>query len=369
MSKDYYNLLGVNRNASPEEIKHAFRKLAHQHHPDKNGGSGEKFKEINEAYQVLGDPEKRKKYDQFGSAAFEGGQGFGGFEGFGGFRTSGFEDLGDMFGDLFGFSGGRGARTKRGADIRVDVDVNFRDAVFGVDREMTLTKSSSCSRCGGVGAEPGTKMKTCSGCNGSGIRVQTQRTILGLMQSKTACPDCEGRGEQPETACGNCHGSGIEKSRKTFTVSIPSGVEDGSVLRVRGEGEAVKGGPSGDLYVNIHVELDPRFEREGSSIISTKRIGFTQAALGDTVEVETLDPSITAVGGIPSEGGTGSGLAVVELKIPAGTQTGTQFRLRGKGVPVRGGRGDQIVIVEVATPKKLSREQKKFLEELDLREE
>ncbi len=367
MSKDYYHILGVNRNASPEEIKQAFRKLAHQHHPDKSGGNTEKFKEINEAYQVLGDPDKRKKYDQFGSAAFEnGGRGFGGFsagggpasgwEGFEGFRSAGFEDLGDIFGDLFGFSDGRRARQKRGQDVRVDVDVSFRDAVFGADREVTLTKSSACARCGGVGAEPGTKMKTCGECNGSGIRVQTQRTILGLMQTKTACPACEGRGERPNVACENCRGSGIERSKKTFTVTIPSGVEDGSVLRVRGEGEAVKGGPAGDLYVNIHVESDPRFEREGSTIISTKRVGFTQAALGDMVEVETLDPS------------TSSGLVVVDLKIPAGTQTGTQFRLRGKGVPVRGGRGDQIVIIEVATPKKVSREQKKLLEELDLKE-
>ena len=361
-SKDFYNLLGVKGDAAQEEIKQAFRKLAHQFHPDKTNGDAEKFKEINEAYQVLSDPEKRKRYDQSGSAAFEnGGQGFGGFSAkggpasgwdFSGFQNGGgFEDLGDLFGDLFGFSGGRGRQARRhGQDVRVDIDVGFSDAVFGTEREVTLTKTNVCARCAGMGAEPGTRMKKCDTCGGSGMRVSTQRTILGVVQTKTACPTCEGRGEVPETPCKTCQSEGVEKSRKTLTITIPSGIEDGSMLRLRGEGEAIKGGPAGDMYVRIHVEADPRFSREGSFIRSKKRIGFTQAALGDTIEVETVD-------------------GLVDLKIQAGTQTGTEFRLRGKGVPLRSGRGDHIVTVEVATPKKLSREQKKKFEELDLREE
>jgi len=350
MSKDYYQMLGVPRGASAEEIKKAFHKLAHQHHPDKAGGNEEKFKEINEAYQVLSDPQKRAQYDQFGSAAFEQGGFQGGGQGFDFSGFNGFEDLGDVFGDMFGFGGTRSRRSHRarGADIQVDIDMTFKEAVFGGEREITLTKFSSCHRCGGNGGEPGASVKTCETCDGSGVVITAQRTILGMVQSKRACPSCQGQGQTPSKNCMTCQGEGIEKQRKTLVVTIPPGVEEGNVLRLRAEGEAVKGGNPGDLFIRIHVRSDKRFHKEGSTLYTKKIIGFTQAALGDKVDVETVD-------------------GVVELMIPAGTQTGAQFRLRGKGVPIRSGRGDQIVEIEVVTPKKLSKEQKQLLEKLDLR--
>jgi len=353
VAKDYYQTLGVNKSASQDEIKAAFRKLAHQYHPDKPTGNEAKFKEANEAYQVLGDAEKRKKYDQFGSAAFEngggGGQGFGGFD-FSGFQGgAGFEDLGDIFGQMFGRGGRQTNHVRRGNDIAVDVEMNFHDAVFGVTREISVTKDVTCDRCGGVGAEPGSKMKTCTDCDGKGTKTVTQRTILGNMQTRVVCPTCDGAGEIPEKSCTTCHGSGLEHKRKTLSINIPAGVDDGMMVRVRGEGEAIKGGVSGDLILRIHVEPDERFDREGDTIFSTARIGFTQAALGATIEHDTVD-------------------GPVELKIPAGTQSGATLRLKGKGVMDRGHRGDQIVKVEVVTPTKLNREQKKLLEELDLTE-
>lgn len=352
MSKDYYQILGVDKRAKPEEIKRAFRKLAHQYHPDKKGGDEAKFKEINEAYQVLGDQEKRAKYDQFGSAAFEqggfsgSGHGFGGFD-FSGFQGGvGFEDLGDMFGDIFG--GGRRARTLRGHDIQVDSEIEFRDSVYGVEKNMTLTKPSACERCGGTGGEPGTGTETCKQCQGAGVEVGVQRTILGNMQTKRTCSVCQGAGEIPKTFCVTCHGAGMERKSRTLVVTIPPGVEHGSVLRVRGEGEYVKGGEPGDLFVRIFVKPDKRFERNGFDLHSQLHIGFTQAALGDTIDVETID-------------------GTVELTIAAGTQSGAQVRLRSKGIQSNRGRGDQIVTIHVVTPKKLSRDQKKLLEQLDLR--
>ena len=277
--KDYYKILGVEKNASAEDIKKAFRTLAHKHHPDKPGGDAEKFKEINEAYQVLGDEKKRGTYDQFGASAFDGSGGgaggnpFGGgfdFSGFqGGFQQGGggFEDLGDLFGGMFGFGGNRG-RTVRGNDIQVDIDVSFHDAVFGVEKEVTLTKPSTCARCGGVGAEPGSKMKTCSDCNGKGVKTVNQRTILGTVQTRVRCSTCDGEGEVPEKPCTECAGSGVAKRKTSLTITIPSGTEDGTAYRVRGEGEAVRGGEAGDLIVHVHVQPDARFVREGSSIRS-----------------------------------------------------------------------------------------------------
>ncbi len=355
MAKDYYKILDVDRGASQDEIKKAFRKLAHKYHPDKDGGGEEKFKEINSAYQVLGDEQKRKQYDQFGSAAFENG-GFGGGGGFGaggfdfsGFQgAAGFEDLGDIFGDIFG--GGRQARprTPRGQDIQMDIDITFHESMFGVQKDISLRKPSACERCSGNGAEPGQGMDTCSTCEGAGVETTVQRTILGAMQSKRTCGTCQGTGEVPKEACSTCSGSGLEQSSKNLNVTIPQGVEDGAIMRVRGEGEAVKAGTAGDLYIRIHVAPDKRFVRDGMHIRSEKEIGFTQAALGDTVDIETID-------------------GVVELKIPSGTQSGSHFRIKGKGVPSTSATGDHYVTVHVETPKKLSREQKKLLEELDLR--
>ena len=354
MAKDYYKILGVDKSASTDEIKKAFRTLAHKYHPDKTGGDDAKFKEANEAYQVLGDAQKRAKYDQFGSAAFDGsagsgGQGFGGFD-FSGFQNAGgFEDLGEMFGDLFGSQRGGRRGQPRGSDIQVDADLTFYESVFGVNKDIEVTKNGNCERCAGTGGEPATGMKTCDDCKGSGVQVMMQRTVLGNIQSKRTCSTCQGTGEVPEKTCTTCHGSGVERKRERLSVGIPGGVDDGALLRVQGKGEAVRGGRSGDLFVRLHVQDDRRFERDGIHIHSQANIGFTQAALGDTIEIETVD---------------GKG----DLKIPAGTQSGSQFRLRGKGVPSNRGRGDQIVTVEVRTPERLSREQKKLLEQLDLKE-
>ncbi len=355
MSKDYYHILGIERNASADEIKKAFRKKAHEFHPDKDGGDEAKFKECNEAYQVLSDPKKRQAYDQFGSAAFEQGGGFGGFEGFGngggfgGFNAQGFDmgDLGDIFGEMFGFGGTKTkARGRRGSDIQVDVELSFEEAVFGVDRDITLNRTIRCERCAGFGAEPGAKMKECRACGGSGVIDRVQRTILGQIRTRTACEECRGDGKIPEIKCSACHGIGVEKKQKTLTVSIPAGVDDGQVIRLRGEGEAgAYGGSEGDLFLRIHVGPSKYFTREGNTIRSVAKIGFTQAALGDKIEVKTVDGK-------------------VELKIPAGTQSGTEFKLRGKGIAG----GDHIVTVNVVTPKRLSREQKKLLDNLGLRE-
>lgn len=352
--KDYYKILGVAKSASADEIKAAFRKLAHQHHPDK-GGEEAKFKEINEAYQVLGDPQKRQQYDQFGSTFDQAGAGgFGGFPG--GFNFdfgsgAGFDDLGDILGGMFGMGGGSNRRHQKGEDIEVSVRLTFKEAVFGVEKEIQLSKKSACDRCGGQGAEPGTGMKTCVTCNGKGYTISAQRTILGAVQVKTACHECQGRGEKPEKMCTECHGAGTKYGRKTLRVDIPGGVEDGVAIRVRGEGESIGvAGEPGDLYIRVRVESDPRFERDGATIYSKKKVGFTQAALGDTVEVDTVDGR-------------------VEMRIPPGTQSGDELRLRGKGVPSGRGRGDHIVIIDVITPKKLDKRQRELLEELGLREE
>jgi molecular chaperone DnaJ len=353
MPKDYYKLLGIEKSASQDEIKKAFRVLAHKHHPDKQGGDEAKFKEINEAYQVLGDEKKRAQYDQFGSGAFDGsaggGFGGGGFNG-GGFDFSGadFGDLGDLFGGMFGGSR-QSQQQRRGGDIQVDVQLSFYESIFGIEKEISLTKHIACERCGGNGAEPGKGVKKCGICDGNGVVIGVQRTILGAMQTKRTCETCHGSGEIPNTPCTTCRGDGLEKKRKTIHVNIPAGVEEGNVLRVRGEGEAIKGGASGELFVRISVKPDTRFEREGDTIYSEKKIGFTQAALGCVVPVETVDGK-------------------VDLTIPSATQSNAQFRLRGKGVPSRNGRGDQIVIVKVVTPHKLSKEQRKMLETLGLNE-
>lgn len=354
MNKDYYKVLGVEKNASQEEIKKAFRILAHQHHPDKAGGNTEKFKEINEAYQILGDAEKRQKYDQFGSAAFDGTQGFSGGD-FGGFNQGGinfdfsnFEDLGDIFGGVFGFGNSRQSRREnRGRDLQVDLSLSFHESIFGISKDVTISKTDFCQRCGGVGAEPGSKMNRCKECGGSGIQIRAQRTILGTIQSKVVCSACAGEGEKPERSCSACAGSGLTKTKKTLSVDVPSGVEDGNTLRLYGQGEASKGGKAGDLYIRLHVQQDKRFSRQGLDILSEVPIGFTTAALGGEIEVETIEGK-------------------VELKIPAGTQPRTEFRLRNKGVPGRNRRGDHLVTVKVLTPKNLSKKQKELLEELNL---
>ncbi len=350
MSKDYYKTLGVEKNASPDELKKAFRALAHKYHPDK-GGDQEKFKEVNEAYQILGDAQKRQQYDQFGSAAFEhGGQGSGaGFQGFGGQGGVPFEDLGDLFGEMFGM-GGRSRGQRQGGDIQVDVTLAFRDAAFGTTRSFDLYTNISCSTCGGNGAEGGSGRKKCDTCKGQGQVTANQRTMFGTFQMRQPCGTCKGQGSIIEHPCKTCKGQGVVRGDKHMEVKIPAGMDDGEMIRVSGAGEAGAVGTSpGDLYVRVRVQPDPRFRRDGSDLHLRQDIGFSTAALGGSIQVETL---------------TGT----AELKIPSGTQSGSVFRLRGKGLasPRTGGIGDQFVEVIVKTPEKLSKEQKKLLEQLGL---
>ena len=361
MSKDYYNIIGVDKNASQDEIKKAFRKKAHQFHPDKKTGDEAKFKEINEAYQILGNEEKRKQYDQFGDSAFSG-QGFGGtgmnWEDFarsaqqGGFSSNGVEfDLGDIFGglgDIFGMGGGSGrGRRERGGDIQTTLAIEFKEAVFGVEKELNLHKTVTCSKCNGDKAEPGTPIETCKTCKGQGNVIQMQRTILGSFQARINCPDCQGEGRTAKAKCKACHGTGLQKDTVKTNIKIPAGIDNGQTIKLHGQGEASGNGMSGDLYIVIRVKSDDNFEREGSNILSTVEISFSQAALGDKIPVKTVDGNVT-------------------LKIPAGTQSGTVFKLRGKGAhSLHGsGRGDQLVRVIVKTPTSLSRKEKKLFEEL-----
>lgn len=377
MSKDYYNTLGVSKDASDDEIKKAYRKLAHQHHPDKPGGNEAKFKEVNEAYQVLSDKEKRGQYDQYGQTfeqAQSQGGGFSGFEGFRDFSsfaegfdfnfgsgsrngrggTSGFEDI---FGDIFsqaGFGGGGRGRAKRyrGEDIQVDVEISFQEMADGVEREMELYKRVKCERCHGEGVELGSKKVECSTCQGEGQIKTNRRTILGTFQQTSVCPDCQGEGKIPEKKCKKCGGDGRVREYEKIKVKIPAGIKSGQTIRLENMGEAgEKGGEAGDLYVNVHVVPDSRFERDGDDIRSEAKISFSQAALGDKIEIETI-------------GGE------VKLKIPAGTQSGEVFRLKGHGVKHLGhyGHGDHYVKIQVVTPRNLTRDQRDLLEKLSKHE-
>jgi len=365
MSKDYYKVLGIEKNASVEQIKAAFRKLAHQYHPDKAGGDEAKFKEINEAYQVLGNADKRGKYDQYGST-FDQMGGFGGgmnWEDFmqkargggGGFGNVNFDfgglDLGDIFGDFMGFGGGRSSRgrTSYGEDIQIDLPLDFKEAVFGVKKEVTLYKAVKCPRCHGNMAEPGTKISTCQACGGRGKVTQVRQTFLGSFQSTTTCSACNGEGKKAEKPCTECRGQGVIKQKENIEIDVPAGVENGTTLKMEGRGNAgAFGGGNGDLFAQIRVKEDKRFERDGNDVYVNKKISFVEAALGAKIEVETLD-------------------GVIELTVPEGTQPGTKFRLRGKGVPYlrSSGRGDMYVVLEVEVPKRLSRRQRKLLEEFN----
>jgi len=368
MSKDYYNILGVSRDASDEEIKKAYRRLAHKYHPDKAGGDEAKFKEVNEAYQVLSDKEKRAQYDQYGQT-FEQAQAQGGFSGFEGFRdfssfAEGFDfnfDFGagqgfsDIFGDIFEQAGfGRGARSSqsrrryRGEDIQVDVEITFQEMAKGVDKEIELYKKVKCPRCQGEGVEPGSKKMKCLKCQGEGRIRTSRRTFFGTFQQTTLCPECQGEGEVPERKCKNCGGDGRVREYEKIKVKIPAGIRDGQTIRLEGLGEAgERGGEAGDLYVNVHVLPDRRFARKGDDVYSEAKISFSQAALGDKISVETLDGE-------------------VKLKIPPGTQSGEVFRLKGRGIKhlSRFGYGDHYVRIQVVTPKNLTKEQKELFEKL-----
>lgn len=354
--RDYYEVLGVSKEATEQEIKKAYRKMAMKYHPDKNQGnkeSEEKFKEVNEAYEVLSDPQKRRTYDQFGHAGFSGGGfGQGGFSG-GGF--GGFEDIFDAFGDIFGggFSGGFGGRSSRrtgprkGADVRIRMDLKFEEAAFGVEKEISIQREEECETCHGSGAKPGTTAKTCPTCNGTGEIKQQTRTPFGNMVNIAACPNCQGEGKIIEEKCDTCHGAGRVKKPKKISIKIPAGVEEGTTIKMAGEGQlGSKGGPRGDLLILISVRDHALFHRDGYNVYMEMPITFVQAALGDEVEVPTLDGK-------------------VKYKIPEGAQTGTVFRLRGKGIPYlrSSQRGDQMVKIVVEVPKKLSDKQKEILRE------
>ncbi len=351
MSKDLYNVLDVSRDASADDIKKAFRKLAHKYHPDKENGDEAKFKEVNSAYQILGDEEKRKHYDQFGDAAFQnGGAGFGG----GGFGAQGMNfdfgdlgDLGDLFGGMFG-GGGRSRRKPKGHDIELDITIDFKEMAFGKEETIAVRKLEPCDSCYGTGAKDG-KVSQCAHCNGAGVERVVRRTPLGAMQTTVACTKCDGRGETADTQCGKCAGASVNRQQVEMNVRIPAGIESGQMIRARGKGDAApNGGEPGDMYIRIFVKDHASIKRDGDLLRSDAKIGFTQAALGASIAVETVDGK-------------------VEMKIPEGTQSGEELRLKGKGMQKSRGRGDHIVTIQVVTPTKLSRKQRKQLDDLDLK--
>lgn len=359
MSKrDYYEVLGVPKSASADEIKKAFRRLAVQHHPDKEGGNEDKFKEINEAYDVLKDAQKRQRYDQFGHAGVGGASGGGQaggnpFEGFGGFGGQNVNfDFGDGLGDIFNqFFGGGGQRQRgpvRGRDIEVQLQLTFQEAIFGIEHEMTLDMEDTCEHCHGTTVEPGYEMKTCPTCHGAGQQTRVMNTMFGAIQQTVPCETCHGRGKVPEKTCTVCKGTGTQRRKQAIKVKIPAGIDDGATMRLSGRGEAIGGGEKGDLYVHIRVKADKKFTREGDIILSEEHIGMVDATLGTEIEVETVD-------------------GTVRMKIPAGTQSGTDFKLSGHGVPHMNSdrRGPHIVSIVVDTPTKLSKKQKEILESFD----
>ena len=349
--KDFYEVLGLQKGASDEEIKRAFRKLAIKYHPDKNQGDSEaeeKFKEINEAYQVLSDPQKKAQYDQFGHTDFGAGGAGAGFDGFNG----GF-DMGDIFENIFGggfgFSGGGASQRRngpqRGADIEYTINLTFEEAVFGIEKEISITRSEACETCHGTGAKPGTSAKTCTKCGGAGqIRVQKQ-TPFGAFISTTTCDKCAGKGTVIEDPCSTCKGKGSIRKNRKISIQIPAGVDTGNVMPLRGQGEhGANGGPQGDLYIRINVAPSRTFKRNGTDIFIETHVNMAAAALGVEIEVPTVDGD-------------------VKIKVPAGTQSGTKLRLKSKGVPRVNstGRGDQYVTVTVDIPKSLNREQEAAL--------
>jgi molecular chaperone DnaJ len=352
MHKDYYKSLVIEKGASKDEIKKAFYKLAHKYHPDKKGGDEKKFKEVNEAYQILSDDQKRSQYDQYGRV-FEGGgpqgggQGFGGFEGFNPQDFQGFDfgNMGDIFGDFFGGQGG-GERVKRGRDISIEITVSFHEAIFGTERKILITKNATCSTCSGTGAKPETKQKKCTTCNGQGKLHETKKSFLGVFTSVRECDACGGLGTIPEEKCATCHGHGTLRKQEEIVIRVPAGIQSGEMIRMTGMGEAMAHGVTGDLYVKIGVIPDPVFSREGHNLIMTLPIKLSEALLGAEHSIKTLDGMIT-------------------VKIPEGVSIGEILRVKGKGVPVAPNRrGDLLIKLEIKLPNKLSKKGKEIVEEL-----
>jgi molecular chaperone DnaJ len=359
-SKNYYEILGIDKKANKEDVKKAFRKLAQKYHPDK-GGSEDKFKEITEAYSILSDDKKRREYDSYGQT-FAGGAGpqAGGFGGgmgnMGGFDFSGFQganggiefDISDLFGGMAGdmFGGGR-ARGKRGRDISIDVEVSFKESILGAKRSVLITKVSACDVCDGSGAKPKTEMETCKTCNGAGRIHETRDSVLGAFTSVRTCPTCEGTGKVPKEKCTNCAGRGVIRKEEEIKLTIPAGMDNGEMIRMPGQGEAVKGGQAGDLYIKVHVKPHAIFRKEGTNLVMNLPIKLTDALLGTTVSVTTIDDK------------------VLEVKVPAMQNTEETLRVRGKGVAYpEGGSGDLLIRVTASLPRKLSSKAKKAIEEL-----
>ena len=351
--RDYYEVLGVQKGAGQDEIKKAYRKITKENHPDLHPGDKaceERFKEANEAYEILSDEEKRQKYDQFGHAAFDPNAGFGGGGGFGGF--DGFGGFGDIFGDIFGGFGGfgGGARSnpnapRKGENLRTNVNISFEEAAFGCKKEVTVIRVESCPDCGGSGCAEGTTPEICPDCGGSGHVRVNQRTPFGMVQSTSQCPKCGGTGKIIHQPCKTCKGKGNVRRQQKIEVNVPAGIDDGQTISKTGAGNAgINGGPNGDLLVSVTVRPHARFERDGTSVLLEQELSYAQAVLGAEIEVPTIDGK-------------------VKLTIPEGTQPGAVFRLRGKGIPyLRGsGRGDQFITVTIKVPKNLSSSQKELL--------
>ena len=344
-SKNYYETLGISKSASTDEIKKAFRRLAVKHHPDR-GGDEAKFKELNEAYEVLSNPEKKQRYDQFGEAGLGG---RGGFNQQGGFGEQDFNfnfggGLGDIFGSIFGQN--RTQTPKSGHDVEIILNLSFKEAIFGIEKEINLSLNDVCDQCQGSCAKPGSKVAKCDDCQGQGQRIKVMKTVFGNFQQQTTCPVCSGSGQRIDTPCPSCRGRGVKEQKKVIEVVIPAGVSDGQTIRLRDYGEKNKKGLAGDLYIIIQVEPDKHFTREGDLVLSQETIDIVQASLGAQIKVKTVDGPLT-------------------MRVPAGTQSGSDFRLTKKGVPhIKGsGRGDHIVRIIVETPTKLSRRQKELLKE------
>jgi len=354
MSKDYYETLGVNKNASKEEIKKAFYKLAHKYHPDKKEGNEAKFKEVNEAYQTLSDDGKRSKYDQFGSqyanmggSQYQGGQGFEGFD-FSGFQNGGqdfdFGNLNDIFSDFFG--GGGRAQTRRGRDISTEIAIIFADSIFGINRKILITKTSACLTCHGSGAKEGTSMITCKKCNGQGQIREAKRSFLGTISSTKICEECHGAGEVPKEACDKCKGKGVLRREEEISIVIPAGIRDGEMIRMTGMGEAISRGIAGDLYIKINVAPHPVFKRDGHDLVMNLNLKLSDALLGTKYPIETLDGEI-------------------EITIPEGVSINEVLRVRDKGVPVsKSKRGDLLIKLNIKLPSKLSRKSRELIEDL-----
>jgi len=361
MSKDYYETLGVNKSASKEEIKKAFRVLAHKYHPDKNNGDDKKFKEVNEAYQVLSDDTKRANFDRFGSADMggfsQGGQNSG-YGGFGGFDFSGFNqqngesfdmgDLGDIFGDFFGGGMGRGGgrSANKGRDLSVEIDLSFEESIFGVTKDILVNKTSSCDSCSGTGAKKGTKMDTCKSCNGQGKVREIKRSIFGNISNIKTCEVCFGSGKIPAEKCNDCGGKGIKRKEEKIKVNIPAGINIGEMVKMNGMGEAVQGGKSGNLYIKVNIGSHSIYKRQGLNLITELSIKLTDSLLGMIYKLKTLEGN------------------VVEVKIPENIKHGEMLRVRGKGVPSSSGRGDIIIHISINLPNKLSNKAKDLIGKL-----